>query len=104
MIFRSPHENVFIPEVTLSEFVLRGAGRWPEKTALIDGPSGRRITYGELARSVERAAVGLSVRGFKKGDGCAIYSPNCPEYAIAFHAVASLGGINTTINPIYTAE
>lgn len=104
MIFRSPHENVSIPEVALTSFVLEGAARWPEKTALIDGPSGRRITYGELTRSVERVAAGLAARGFRKADVCAIYSPNCPDYAIAFHAVASLGGINTTINPIYTTD
>ncbi|MCB0027940.1 MAG: AMP-binding protein, partial [Anaerolineales bacterium] len=29
---------------------------------------------------------------------------NIPEYAIAFHAVATVGGINTTINPTYNAE
>ena len=43
-------------------------------------------------------------RNFKKGDVFAIYSPNLPEYGIIFHAVATLGGINTTINPLYTAE
>ncbi len=31
-----------------------------------------------------------------------ILSPNCPEYAIAFHAIATLGGIVTPINPLYT--
>jgi acyl-CoA synthetase (AMP-forming)/AMP-acid ligase II len=39
---------------------------------------------------------------FRKGDVFAIYSPNVPEYAIAFHAVSLLGGINTTISPLYT--
>jgi len=104
MIFRSPHENVSIPEVTLTEFVLQGAEGWSQKTAMIDGPSGRRLTYGEFSRSIERVAAGLAAKGFRKGDVCAIYSPNCPEYAVAFHGVATLGGINTTINPIYTAE
>ncbi|HEV2912533.1 MAG TPA: 4-coumarate--CoA ligase family protein [Pyrinomonadaceae bacterium] len=93
-----------IPDVALTEFVLRGAGRWSSKPALIDGQTGRHITYGELADSVRRAAAGLSARGLRKGEVCAIYSPNCPEYAIAFHAVASLGGVNTTINPVYTVE
>src|SRR5262245_15939861 len=32
----------------------------------------------------------------------AILSPNLPEYAIAFHAVSLLGGVNTTVNPLYT--
>ncbi|HYY57542.1 MAG TPA: 4-coumarate--CoA ligase family protein [Pyrinomonadaceae bacterium] len=93
-----------IPDVALTEFVLRGAGRWGEKAALIDGPTGRRITYAELAGSVRSVAAGLSARGLQKGEVCAIYSPNCPEYAIAFHAVATVGGVNTTINPIYTVE
>ncbi|HEY6190404.1 MAG TPA: 4-coumarate--CoA ligase family protein [Pyrinomonadaceae bacterium] len=104
MIFLSSHKEVSIPETTLTEFVLGGAGRRAEKPALIDGSTGRRITYGELAQSVRRVAAGLAVRGFQKGDVLAVYSPNCPEYAIAFHAVASLGGINTTINPLYTTE
>lgn len=33
-----------------------------------------------------------------------IFSTNCPEYGVVFHAVALLGGINTTLNPLYTAE
>ncbi len=37
-------------------------------------------------------------------DVFAIYSPNLPEYAIAFHAVATLGGVITTVNPSYTAS
>lgn len=103
MIFRSPHEDISIPEIALTDLVLGGAGKWASKIALIDGPTGRSLTYGELVEAVRRVAFGLHSRGFQKGDVCAIYSPNCPEYAIAFHAVASLGGINTTINPIYTA-
>jgi acyl-CoA synthetase (AMP-forming)/AMP-acid ligase II len=39
-----------------------------------------------------------------KGDVLAICSHNLPEYAVAFNGVASVGGINTTINPLYTAD
>jgi acyl-CoA synthetase (AMP-forming)/AMP-acid ligase II len=62
------------------------------------------ISYANLAEAIKRAAAGLAQRGFKKGQVFGIYSPNLPEYAIAFHAVASLGGIVTPINPLYTAE
>jgi acyl-CoA synthetase (AMP-forming)/AMP-acid ligase II len=51
---------------------------------------------------VRRTAVGLARRGLRKGDVLAIYSPNVPEYAVAFHAVSLLGGIVTTVNPTYT--
>jgi acyl-CoA synthetase (AMP-forming)/AMP-acid ligase II len=103
MIFRSPHPDVTIPEVPLTSFVLQGVQRLGDKPALIDGPSGRTITYAQLADAIRLAAAGLARRGFQKGDAFAIFSPNIPEYVVAFHAVASLGGITTTINPLYTA-
>jgi len=104
MIFRGPFPDVTIPEVPITPFVLQKAAGLGNKPALIDGPTGRVITYAKLAESIERAAAGLHARGFKKGDVFGILSPNVPEYAIAFHAVALLGGINCTINPLYTEE
>jgi acyl-CoA synthetase (AMP-forming)/AMP-acid ligase II len=103
MIIKSTSPDVAIPDVTITEFVLRQATRLADKPALIDGPSGRTLTYGALADGISRAATALARRGFKKGDVFAIYSPNLPEYAIVFHAVASLGGTVTTVNPLYTA-
>jgi acyl-CoA synthetase (AMP-forming)/AMP-acid ligase II len=102
MIFRSPHPDVTIPEVPLTAFVMRRAGELGAKPALIDGPSGRTLTYAQLGGAVRLAAAGLAQRGFQKGDVFAIFSPNIPEYTVAFHAVATLGGISTTINPLYT--
>ncbi|MDQ5841496.1 MAG: AMP-binding protein, partial [Chloroflexota bacterium] len=104
MISKSKSPDVRIPDVPITEYVLRHAGRLGEKPALIDGPTGRTLTYRQLAESVKRAAAGLARRGFKKGDVFAIYSPNLPEYAVIFLAVASVGGINTTANPLYTAD
>jgi len=104
MIVKSTSPDVNIPDVPITEFVLRHAARLGDKPALIDGPSGRTLTYRQLAASVRQAAAGLAKRGFKKGDVFAIYSPNLPEYAVIFLAVASVGGINTTANPLYTAD
>jgi acyl-CoA synthetase (AMP-forming)/AMP-acid ligase II len=102
MIFHSPYPDKPIPTQTFSAFVLERAAEWGDKPALIDGPSGRTITYRQLVGAIRLVASSLSKRGFGKGDAFAIYSPNVPEYAIAFHAVASLGGIVTTVNPLYT--
>ncbi|HMA33874.1 MAG TPA: 4-coumarate--CoA ligase family protein [Chloroflexia bacterium] len=104
MIFTSPYAPVTIPEQSLTEVVLAQAQQRGDKPALIDGPTGRTITYRQLAAGIRRVAAGLAARGFGKGDVLAIYSPNIPEYPIAFHAVASLGGITTTINPLYTVD
>ena len=104
MIVKSTSPSVTIPEVSITEYVLRHADRLGDKPALIDGPTGRTITYQELAENVRRAAAGLARLGFRKGDVFAIYSPNVPEYAVIVLAVAAVGGINTTANPLYTAD
>jgi acyl-CoA synthetase (AMP-forming)/AMP-acid ligase II len=103
-MIRSPFPDVEIPDTPLTEFVLAGAGKLGDKPALIDAPTGRTITYAQLAESVRAVAAGLAERGFSKGDVFAHYAPNLPEYAVAFHAVATLGGINTTANPLLTAD
>src|SRR2546429_488301 len=104
MIFRGPYPDVTIPEVSLTDFIFGSFTETKDKAALIDGPTGRMLTYKQFESAVRRTAAGLSHRGFKKGDVFGIFSPNWPEYAIAFHAVAMLGGVNTTLNPLYTAE
>ncbi len=102
MIFRAPEPPVVIPEVALTPFLLEHAEERGDKPAFVDGPSGQTLTYRGWAEAVRWTAAGLAARGFRKGDVFAIYSPNVPEYAIAFHAVSLLGGINTTISPLYT--
>ena len=102
MIFRGPFPQVTIPEIPVTAFVLQHAKDRGDKPALIDGPSGRTIKYSELADQISRVAASLWKRGFKKGEVFGILSPNLPEYAIAFHAVASLGGILSPVNPLYT--
>ncbi len=103
MIFRAPEPPLALPEVPLTPFLLDRAAARGDKPALIDGPTGRTLTYHAWATEVRQAAAGLAARGLRKGDVLAIFSPNLPEYAVVFHAVSLLGGIITTINPLYTA-
>ncbi|MEW6732941.1 MAG: AMP-binding protein [Acidobacteriota bacterium] len=104
MIIHSPYPKLTIPELPLTVFMLQRWQEWGDKPALIDALSGRTLSYSQLVKYVQAVAAGLSQRGFSKGDVFAIYSPNIPEYAIAFHAIALLGGIVTTINPLYTVD
>jgi acyl-CoA synthetase (AMP-forming)/AMP-acid ligase II len=104
MIFRSRFPEVEIPEIGLAAYVMGRAAGYGDRPALIDGPTGRTLTYAALAGLVRRIAAGLTARGFGKGDVLAIYSPNLPEYAAVLHAVAMVGGITTTVNPLYTAH
>jgi acyl-CoA synthetase (AMP-forming)/AMP-acid ligase II len=97
-------DAVEIPVRDVTSFVLEHADARADKPALIDGPSGRAVTYGELADKVAALAAGLAERGFGAGDVLGVYMPNAPEYAVAFHGAASAGGSCTTVNPLYTAK
>ena len=104
MIFTSPHEAVEIPDLSLTDYVLLRSREFGDKPALIDGPSGRTYTYAELPLLIDRLASGFAAHGLVKGDVFAIYSPNLPEYALAFHAVARLGLATTMVAPLFTDE
>jgi acyl-CoA synthetase (AMP-forming)/AMP-acid ligase II len=104
VIHRSPEPDVEVPQTDVTSFVLERAEELGEKPALIDGPSGRELSYAALADAVRALASGLAARGFDKGDVLAVYMPNLPEYAVAFHGAASAGGKCTTVNPLYTAN
>ncbi len=104
MIIKSPYPDVEIPEISLTELLLQRMQQFGDKDAMIDGPSGRSYSYQKLAGAIRLVASSLVQRGFGKGDVLAIYSPNLPEYTIAFHAVSLIGGIVTTVNPLYTVD
>jgi acyl-CoA synthetase (AMP-forming)/AMP-acid ligase II len=104
MIYRSPDPDVKIPDADVTSFVLEQAAERGDEPALIDGPSGRGLSYGELEGSIKRLAGGLAGRGFGAGDVLAVFMPNLPAYAVAFHGAAAAGGACTTMNPLYTAN
>jgi acyl-CoA synthetase (AMP-forming)/AMP-acid ligase II len=102
MIHRSPLPDVEIPDEALTTYALYRARDLGDKPALIEGPTGRVLTYAALDQAVRALAGGLVARGFAKGDVLALMAPNLPEYAVVFHGVAFAGGVITTINPTYT--
>ena len=103
MPIRSPHPDVHVPDVPLTDFVLADAAARGDRPAIVDAVSGATLTYAQLAEDVDRCAAGLAARGLAPGEVVGIYAPNVPEYAVAFHGVARAGGTNTTINGLYTA-
>ena len=104
MIFRSPHPDVAVPDIALHRLVLARAAERGTKPALIDGPSGRILTYAALTRGADRVAAGLAARGFKKGDVLGLFTPNLPEFALVFHGTLAAGGVVTTINSLATEQ
>jgi acyl-CoA synthetase (AMP-forming)/AMP-acid ligase II len=104
IIHSSPLPDVDIPNVAITEYVLRESSRVPDRPALIDGPTGRTYTYGQLNGMIHAFAGGLQAKGFVPGDTIALMSPNIPEFAIVFHGAAVAGVSVSTVNPTYTAE
>src|SRR5216117_1668848 len=104
MIFRSPHPDVAVPDVALHRFVLQGGAERGDTSALIDGTSGRVLTYAQLAAGAGRLAAGLAARGFARGDVLGLFMPNLPEFALAFHGTIAAGGVVTTVNSLATVQ
>jgi 4-coumarate--CoA ligase len=104
VIHTSPLPAVEIPDTPLTAYVLHRAAELGDKPAIIDGPTGRTLTYAQLDGAIRMLAGGLVARGFAKGEVLGIMAPNVPEYAVVFHGVAMAGGVVTTVNPTYTAR
>jgi acyl-CoA synthetase (AMP-forming)/AMP-acid ligase II len=102
-VVRSPWPEPAIPDLDLVSFVLRHAGRLAGRPAVIDGASGRAVTYGELAGGVDRVAAGLAARGFGRDDVLALHLPNLPEFPIVLYGGLRAGAAVTTASPLFTA-
>ena len=103
MIFKSRLPDLQLPKSDLTTVVLSRATELAERTALVNGTSGASLSYAELSDHINRFASGLQRRGFAKGDVLALFCPNVPEYAVAFLGVAAAGGVNTTVNSLYSS-
>ncbi|GAA5122897.1 AMP-binding protein [Pseudonocardia adelaidensis] len=86
---------------TIGDNFDRIATTQPDAEALVDVPSGRRWTYGQLRDDVDTLALGLHSAGVAKGDRVGIWAPNLPEWTLVQYATAKLGAILVNINPAY---
>jgi long-chain acyl-CoA synthetase len=61
---------------------------------------GSKLSYAELDRLIERAAIGLQTLGVGPGVHVGLYLPNCPHYFIGFFAVLRAGGTVVNYSPL----
>ena len=102
-IFASLYGTVSVPDASVTETLFEGLVGREDEVAMVDGPTGREMTAGQMMSMIKRLAGGLTERGVLPGGTVAILAPNIPEYPVVFHGVAWGGGTVTTINPTYTA-
>jgi fatty-acyl-CoA synthase len=72
--------------------------------ALVDVPTGRRWTYGQLDSDTDAVAAGLLAAGIAKGDRIGIWAPNCAEWVLLQYGSAKIGAILVNINPAYRSH
>ncbi len=88
------------PNLTVDELLRETVSQYKEQPALIF--FGRKITFGELDRLVDRFAGGLQKLGLRPGGRVAVFMPNCPQLVMSYLAVWRAGGVVVPVNPQYT--
>lgn len=101
-IHQSPHAPLALSDLTVTERLFEGLAQRRDKPAVIEGPTGRSLTGGELMDGIRRLAGGLAARGFGPGRTVAVMLPNMPEFIIAYHGALYAGATVSTVNPVYT--
>jgi long-chain acyl-CoA synthetase len=80
----------------------QAAGTFPDHDAL--DFFGRKLTYAQLARQVDRCARGFQRLGVVHGTRVGLCLPNTPYFVIAYFAVLKAGGIVVNFNPLQVAR
>jgi acyl-CoA synthetase (AMP-forming)/AMP-acid ligase II len=103
-MYSSPQPPLDFPRSSLVDFVLARTSERGPRAALICAVTGRSVSYAELPGLVDRTAAGFAALGIRKGDVCAVFAPNSPDYVVAMLAIARLGAVATTASPVYTKD
>ncbi len=90
--------------MNLADPIDKWAALTPDRTAIIDAISDRRITFAELKNRIEKLAGGLKELGVKRGDRVAVLSTNSIEYFEIYYACALAGYIAQPMNWRLSAE
>ncbi len=102
-MWTSPYPAVPVGGTTLPAMVAAAAAAHPERTALVDGPTGAAVSYAELQRRVARISGWLAgPGGVRPGDTVALWSPNTPPWAACALAAMRAGAAVTALNPQWT--
>jgi fatty-acyl-CoA synthase len=87
---------------TYGDLVARGAGRWPDTTAVV--MNDERLTYAELQDRAVQAARSLAGLGVVKGDMVGLLVPNCMAGVEVMFGAAMLGATIVPINARFKAR
>jgi long-chain acyl-CoA synthetase len=88
----------------LHELLAQRVNIMPQKSFLFSEADGRKFSYEEFMRAVNRVARLLASHGAVRGDVVSLLLPNSAEYIIAYFACWQLGAIAGPINSLLKAQ
>lgn len=101
-IFRSDLPDVEIGGSSLVEVVLDACHTHRTRPAVVDGATGQRLTYGQLAHRIDRIGAWFADRGHGSGDVVAIWAPNIAPWPVVSIGAMAAGCTVTGISPLAT--
>ncbi|HOJ51691.1 MAG TPA: AMP-binding protein [Syntrophales bacterium] len=87
--------------MTMGELIKKTAYEHGQVEALVAPEFGIRLTYEQLYETCRNLARGLMALGIKRGDACAVWTTNLPEWVYLQFALGMVGGIFVTVNTNY---
>ncbi len=93
---------------TIGEIFDRQAAALPDKEALVYNYPELglvlRLSYAQYQAQVNQVAKGLIKLGVEAGEHVAVWSPNLPQWVFLQLALAKIGAVLVTVNPLYKAH
>jgi acyl-CoA synthetase (AMP-forming)/AMP-acid ligase II len=93
-----------VPTATLPRYIRSLARERGDQLAIVEGPTGRRLTYGDLDSQIGRIAAGLVAHGFQPGHTLLMVAPNSPEWIVLALGALAAGGVVSGANPASSAS
>ncbi|MCF8121087.1 MAG: AMP-binding protein, partial [Desulfarculaceae bacterium] len=84
--------------LTLGGVLKEVAGRWGEREALVDLPSGMRLTYAGFDRASDKLARAFLGLGLKPGQRVALWAPNMPLWLVVMYAASKAGLVISSVD------
>jgi len=89
---------------TIGANLARVAARYPDRDAVVEYATGRRLSYAEFDAAVDQLARGMLAHHLQVGDRAGIWAPNCVDWMLVQYATARIGVIAVNINPAYRSH
>lgn len=94
--------NAPIPKCTIYENIYNHNKTYPQDVALLY--FGKKITYRQVFREVEKAERAFLAYGVRRGDNVALCVPATPEAIYAILALNKIGADANMLNPTFTQQ